>query len=154
MAEVYLEESNFEVVKEYWSHFLWPDRKSAIEETSWIDQDGKINPQLQFAKTYFWCLKLKDSSKVVGVVSGADAGSLGFRSRGLWVDEDYRNQGFGRALMLALMQKAAELGHKKVWTMPRESSVHFYESIGFKMQKNIEGYEYGPHYIAECKLKD
>lgn len=154
MSTYQIEESDFETVQYYWRKYLWPERKSPIEETSWIDQTGKINPQMQFAKTYFWCIKDANSQKIVGVISGTDNGALGFRSRGIWVDPDHRKHGLGKKLMEVVISKALSLGHKNIWTMPRESALPFYERLGFINLTSVEGFEYGPHHIAQYAIEE
>jgi len=154
MAEYQLEETDFMTVKEYWSRYLWPERKSAIEEVSWVDRNGEINSEMQKAKSYFWCIKDITTNNILGVISGTDAGALGFRSRGIWVHESYRHLGLGKQLIEAVIKKASLLGHKSIWTMPRNTALRFYEKVGFKEKKMIEGFEFGPHHIAEYEIKD
>lgn len=74
---------------------------------------------------------------VLGVLSGHFGGEINsptersYRTRGLWVSHDVRRAGGASMLMTAAYEQAAKENCKSVWTFPRESSMPFYESMGF-----------------------
>ena len=78
--------------------------------------------------TYF---ALFHDNKIVGVNSGHTTPDNLYRSRGLWVDPEYRGKGFGVALLEASITKAIELGCEGVWSFPRDTSAKTYEAAGF-----------------------
>lgn len=146
-------ETSFKDIRHYWKTYLWPERTSEIEEVSYIDISGEINMDLEISAPVF--LKAVDKTRdnlVVGVVSGHMAGVEKFRSRGIWVRKEYQRKGVGRQLIYELEQRASFAGAKMMWTMPRQSSISFYEKNGFYRRSEISKYEYGPHYIAFKKI--
>ncbi len=127
---------------------MWPLRQSKIEPKSAINFAGEIDVELQNEKSFFWRIHLQN--KIIGVIS-AQKTKAQLRSRGIWVHPNYRNNHLGQQLIKTVLDKAVELGLVSVWSMPRMSALAFYERLGFKKVKYIDGYEYGPHFIVELK---
>lgn len=139
-------ETDFNEIYPFWRKQLWPQRLSAIEPVSWIDVNGQINAQLQFCQPFFWKACCQDN--IIGVISGYLTSPGQFRSRGIWVDDSYRRQNVGRALMEEIFKRGRELGAQSVWSMPRSTAREFYLKMGFEMRRSLDAYEYGPHYLA------
>jgi GNAT superfamily N-acetyltransferase len=91
-----------------------------------------------------------DQDKLVGVNSGHRTKDNEYRSRGLWVDPDYRGKKIGKILLQSTINKGVEEGCDLIWTLPRQSSMPAYSSVGFEKQSDwiSEGMEYGPNCIA------
>lgn len=106
---------------------------------------------LMSASPTFWRARISGSPsggtapQIVGVLSGHFGGviSIGeselqvdedvrsFRTRGLWVAATHRRQGTARLLMNAALEQAKRENCAAAWTFPRQSSMPFYESLGF-----------------------
>jgi GNAT superfamily N-acetyltransferase len=79
--------------------------------------------------TFFGYIK---NNKIVGVNSGhACPNTNNYRSRGLWVDPQYRGQGIGQQLLNAVKDQGLVEGYKTVWSYPRKSSWKTYQAVGF-----------------------
>lgn len=90
----------------------------------------------------FWCVR--DSGKIVGVLSGHFAGVIdgsmvdldeeirSFRIRGIWVEPEYRRKGLMRAMLEAAFEAARQDDCQAVWIFPRQGTASFYEPFGFK----------------------
>jgi|LWDU01.1.fsa_nt_gi GNAT superfamily N-acetyltransferase len=91
-----------------------------------------------------------DGDKLIGVNSGHRTKDNEYRSRGLWVDPDYRGKKIGKILLQSTINRSVKEGCKLIWTLPRQSSMPTYSSVGFEKQSDwiSEGMEYGPNCIA------
>lgn len=61
------------------------------------------------------------------------------------VDKECRGQGVGRALTEALLQRAHEVGYKRLilWTAsPLTAAIHQYEKLGFEQTERVENTEW------------
>jgi GNAT superfamily N-acetyltransferase len=145
-----LKEISFDDLLPSWKSHLWPKRKSKIESQSIINHLGHLDHSVLQYQPYFWGVFHDD--KIVGVISGMKTSPVFFRSRGLWVHEEFRELGLATELLRSVELRAKENGCKTLWSMPRCRSWGFYERIGFKIQFKLENYEFGPHYIAYKSL--
>jgi len=144
-------EITFEEIKVLWETKLWVGRESPIKPMSsmtyWRDYDMEIYNK--FTPT-FW--GVFDGSKIVGVNSGHRTDANYYRSRGIWVDPDYRGRGIAQKLFTALERQAIKEDCSKIWSIPRKSAFKAYENYGFKRTSEWfdEGMEFGPN--AYCLL--
>ena len=159
-----VEESSFEEIFEIWDKKLWPNRVSKIEERSalkWTSnlyltwgniEIKKDRKSIWENKTTFW--KITDGDIIVGVNSGFKTENTIYRSRGLWVHEDYRGYGLSTQLLKATLEQAKNEQCSHIWTMPRKSALVAYEKVGFrKIGKWFdETVEFGPNCLAIMKL--
>ena len=95
-------QSTFDEIYDTWHDKLWPDRVSKIEPMSslyWQLPNTIIKDKTIFDKytPTFWTIKSGDN--IVGVNSGFRTGEKIYRSRGLYVDEEYRNKGLSQILL-------------------------------------------------------
>lgn len=138
---------SFEKILGVWTHQLWPHRRSEIEPVSWIDSTGTINMQMSLGDPNFWCAT--ENEQMIGVISGFKTDSERYRIRGLWVHENFRKNGIGKALIDVTQKQAATNNCRLIWTMPRQNVWPFYQTLGFTKYKSTEQFEYGPHFLAE-----
>jgi GNAT superfamily N-acetyltransferase len=90
--------------------------------------------------------------KLVGVNSGHTTALITFRSRGLYVLPEYRNQGIG----LKLLKHTIKFGFEKytddiVWSYPRKEALNVYEKAGFKKISDFEQGTYGINCYVSCE---
>ncbi len=137
---------DFETISKVWRENLWEHGDSADKRYNKIKIDGKFDEELAKKTTFYWAYKLDDN--IVGVNSGYISYDNYYRSRGLWVDEKFRNAGFGRSLLNTAIEESKFWDCKYVWSYPREESIGVYESVGFKKQGNFEVGTYGFNCIA------
>ena len=117
-----------------WSDFLWPVRDSIIEEHSAIiygTYPYEYDTGVYKYKPTFFGLYLDD--KLVGVNSGHMTGNRYYRSRGLYVFEEYRHRGFATALLKETIAQGRREGATHCWSMPRRSSMGPYYESGFEV---------------------
>lgn len=150
MSDVRIESSSFEEILPFWHDHLWPQRKSPIEPCSAIHPDGHISMDIMKAHPVFF--KAVKEDQICGVVSGFATSSEYYRSRGLWVHPDFRNQGMGCALIEYVAKVAANGGYKQIWSMPRHTTLQFYLKNGFRAYNQTKAYEFGPHYFVKKLL--
>lgn len=124
---------DFSDIKYIWETQLWPGRTSPIKTHSsmtWPYTSTKQYDMNIFTyPVYFWGVYINDS--LAGVNSGHLINSDEFRSRGLWVDPQYRRNGIASILLTVTKTQAKKSGAKMIWTMPRESALPAYQSVGF-----------------------
>jgi GNAT superfamily N-acetyltransferase len=84
----------------------------------------------KYAKPTF--IALYDNNRLIGVNSGHTTGKT-YRSRGLYVFNKYRGNGYGTVLLLETIKVAKELGSTSIWSMPRQTSIKSYASAGFEL---------------------
>ena len=91
-----------------------------------------------------------DQGKLVGVNSGHKTKDDEYRSRGLWVDPICRGKKIAKILLQACINKSIDEGCSIVWTLPRQTSMPAYKSVGFEKESDWfnEGVLYGPNCIA------
>lgn len=149
-----IKEISFSEISEVWSLYLWPDRKSPIEPVSAITLQGSYDMSLMSSIPFFWgAFADPGSNNLIGVVSGFQTDETHFRSRGIWVHSEYRNQGLGSLLLGQVFKRAEDLKCDHVWTMPRVSAWPFYKKNGFRISSETNEFEFGPHYLAVKKIK-
>lgn len=73
------------------------------------------------------------NDKIVGVNSGHMCKNNQYRSRGLFVMENFRGQGIGAKLLVATIDQGKIEGADLCWSYPRKTSWKTYESAGFKL---------------------
>lgn len=123
-------------IHQIWKNQLWPSRTSAIEPVSaMVYLGGYSNENMHFTPSFFGYFV---DNNLVGVNSGHQCTGKSYRSRGLWVDEHYRKQGIGSALLAATIDQAMIESCKFVWSYPRKTSWSTYQSVGFILSSEWE----------------
>lgn len=130
-----IERLNFKTVESIWSTKLWPNRTSAIETHSAMTWPFEGNPEsidmniFNYPAT-FWGAYLDD--KLVGVNSGHKTTDEQYRSRGIWVDPEYRKRGVAQMLFLMTAHQAKVEGCEMLWSIPRKTALPAYTKFGFE----------------------
>lgn len=124
----------FDTILPLWQSKLWPNRASAIEPLSAMTWpfEGCPDPIDMSIFSYeptFW--GVFDGDKIVGVNSGHRTTDWQYRSRGIWVNPDYRGQGIADLLFTALQQQAAHEDCEMLWSIPRKTALKAYTKFGF-----------------------
>ena len=135
---------SFEEILPVWKEKLWPDRESAIEPMSamtWPFEGNHqpINMSIFEFEPLFWGVYFKD--KLIGVNSGHRTSSTQYRSRGIWVDPEYRMHGVSQHLFLQLQDQAVLEGCEMIWSIPRKTALKAYTKFGFQTVGDYFGTE-------------
>lgn len=77
----------------------------------------------------FWAVF--DDERIVGVNSGHRTSEVEYRSRGIWVDPDYRGQGIATMLFNLLKNQAVTERCEMIWSIPRKTALPAYTRSGF-----------------------
>ena len=150
-------ESTFEEVYPIWNEKLWPERISKIESMSslyWRAPRDIIKDSSIFEKYIPTFFAIKEDNQIVGVNSGFRTDERIYRSRGVWVKEEYRSKGYGQVLLMqAIIQGKKENCHL-IWSMPRKSALKTYVKVGFKKRGKWidDGVEFGPNCLVTRQL--
>lgn len=129
-------EITFPDIETIWLEHLWPHRTSPSESHSamtWPYTSDKAYDMsiFDYPAIYWGCY---DSDRLVGVNSGHATSKTEYRSRGLWVDPEYRSLGMATALLTKTVEYACALGYEMVWSLPRVSALATYHTVGFQDQ--------------------
>lgn len=147
----------FQEILPIWRDQLWPNRVSKIETHSamtWpythINQSYDMNA-FSYPVTFFG---IYDQENLIAVNSGHLTTQTEYRSRGLWVDPDYRGNKLAQTILLATIDQAKQENAKMIWSIPRLSALPAYERVGFKTVGEIvdEGVEFGPNIYCWLEL--
>jgi GNAT superfamily N-acetyltransferase len=125
----------FEEIDHIWKKHLWPNRSSAIETHSAMTWPFEGKPDQYDMKVFeypatFWGAYL--DNKLVGVNSGHKTTDEQYRSRGIWVDPDYRKRGVAQMLFLMTAHQAKVEGCEMLWSIPRKTALPAYTKFGFE----------------------
>ena len=143
-----ISKTNFETVLNLWKTKLWPDRKSAIESHSaMLINDTFDLKNFNYPATFFI---YSIDGKIVGCNSGHMCLDDMYRSRGLYVDPNFRKQGIGRELLLATIEQGVKEQAKSIWSYPRYESWSTYKSAGFTLTSEWKKSETGIN--AYCSI--
>ena len=130
-----IERLNFKKIKSIWQTKLWPNRTSAIETHSAMTWPFEGNPDpinmdiFNYPAT-FWGAYL--DNKLVGVNSGHKTTDKQYRSRGVWVDPEYRKRSVAQMLFLMTAHQAKVEGCEMLWSIPRKTALPAYTKFGFQ----------------------
>ena len=125
-----LTELTWKKIHYVWKNYLWPNRSSPIEPISAMCYlNGYDAANMASTPTFFGYII---DDRIVGVNSGhACPNQNNYRSRGLWVDPNYRGQGIGQQLLTATIKQGQQEGYRQIWSYPRRSSWPTYQAVGF-----------------------
>lgn len=146
-----IKEIDFKEVLFFWENFLWKGRKSKITPTHAMGyKRGTFNlqdPRPVFFGAFY-------DNQCVGVNSCYSTNEFEFRSRGLWVNPTHRGLGISKKLLKAAIDHASSCQGEMIWSMPRESALYAYLSVGFEKTSDFfdEGVEFGPNCYVRMTL--
>lgn len=125
----------FDIILPIWQNKLWPGRESAIEPMSamtWpFEGDPQpINMSIFEYEPVFWGVYIDD--KLVGVNSGHRTSPTQYRSRGIWVDPEYRMHGISQQLFMMTEHQAVIEQCEMIWSIPRKTALNAYLKFGFR----------------------
>ena len=132
---------DFSTVYPIWSSHLWPNRVSAIEPTSAMQYLGNYDlKNMNYIPVF---LAYIQDNIILGVNSGHKCQDNGYRSRGLYVQPEYRGKGIGTILLQETIKIGSLEGCDYVWSYPRKTSWKTYERAGFLLSSDWEVSELG-----------
>jgi GNAT superfamily N-acetyltransferase len=125
-----IKEISFDTIYNFWSKDLWPDRKqiNSMSNMRFMDT-ANLSISKIYVPTFFGFFI---NEKLVGVNSGHSSSRIHYRSRGLWVEPAYRNQGIGVELLKYTFSLAEKEKRVICWSLPRKSSIGSYLKAGFE----------------------
>ena len=126
-----IKQITWEEILPIWRNKLWENRISPIETNSAMIYLGGYDMNNMSTTPTFFGYILDD--KIVGVYSGHLCSDGSYRSRGIWVDPDYRNKGIGKALISESIDQARKEGCSTTWAYPRKSTWPIFKSLGFEL---------------------
>lgn len=145
LSSVELKEIQFEEVLSIWERHLWPNRTSPIKPMSSMTYDGDHDMSIysKFKPTFFGAYH---NNQLIGVNSGHRTDRDYYRSRGLYVCTDYRQNGIATLLLTTTIDQARKENCKFVWTCPRLVSMKAYKKAGFRQVSSWDySMEFGPN---------
>lgn len=125
---------SFEDILPIWENKLWPNRESAIEGISAMTWPYEGNPDpidmkiFDYQPTFYGVFM---DNKLVGVNSGHRTTDTQYRSRGIWVDPDYRKRGVAQLLFVLTEHQARIEKCEMMWSIPRKTALAAYTKFGF-----------------------
>lgn len=125
---------SFEDILPIWENKLWPNRESAIEGVSAMTWPYEGNPDpidmniFDYQPTFYGVFM---DNKLVGVNSGHRTTDTQYRSRGIWVDPDYRKRGVAQLLFVLTEHQARIEKCEMMWSIPRKTALTAYTKFGF-----------------------
>jgi GNAT superfamily N-acetyltransferase len=133
-------ELRWEEIKYIWAENLWANRSSPIESVSAMCLlNGYDMANMQSIPTFYGYII---NDKIIAVNSGhACPNQTNYRSRGLWVDPNYRGQGIAQQLLKATIKQGRREGYTQIWSYPRRSSWPTYRAVGFELASAWEASE-------------
>jgi GNAT superfamily N-acetyltransferase len=125
---------SFEDILPIWENKLWPNRESAIEGVSAMTWPYEGNPDpidmniFDYQPTFYG---VYIDNKLVGVNSGHRTSDAQYRSRGIWVDPEYRKKGVAQLLFVLTEHQARIEQCEMLWSIPRKTALTAYTKFGF-----------------------
>ena len=153
MNSIEVSEADFQEIYDFWKNFLWAGRRSKIEACSSMKYLGGYDLSIKkFGKPRFW--KATREGKIIGVNSGHSTSMKDFRSRGLWIHPNFRNQGNAQKLLQAVKEEAIIRECEYVWSVPRKEAINAYLKFGFQITSDWfnSGMEFGPNCYVKLDL--
>jgi GNAT superfamily N-acetyltransferase len=146
-----IEQVDFEVILPIWNNYLWPERKSEIKPMSCMTYDGGYDISIyeMYSPSFF---AVYENGVIIGVNSCHRTQLTQARSRGIWVNPEYRNQGVAGLLFNMVDQVSKKEKCTEIWSLPRKSALPAYEKYGYVKTSDFitEGVEFGPNCYV-CK---
>lgn len=152
-----VQQITFEQILPIWKNKLWPNRVSPIETHSAMTWSS-FHPNQPYDINVFtypvYFFGSYNNDRLIGVNSGHLTSPTEFRSRGLWVDPEFRGMGLAKQLLEKTIQQAIQSNASLIWSLPRMSSLRAYTGAGFTTVGEVinEGVEFGPNIYCCLRL--
>jgi len=124
-----LKKITFEDILPFWENKLWPNRKTRIDPVSVIQFMGGHDLNIKKFTPTFW--GYFNDKNIIGVNSGCKSSPIHYRSRGIYVEPEYRRTNIAFQLMQAVEGQGKHEECKVLWSMPRLTAIDFYKNFGF-----------------------
>ena len=119
----------FDEILPIWENNLWPNRVSDITPTSAMSFMGGYDLiNMNTEPTFFAYFS---EGEIAGVNSGHKTMNEGYRSRGLYVFDQFRGKGIGTILLKATIEQAKAENAVLCWSYPRKTSWKSYLAADF-----------------------
>ena len=145
-----IESVSFTEILPIWKNSLWPGRESAVKSHSSMVYLGGTDMSIYKNPASYWSV-YGDKNEVIAVNSGFRTATDHYRSRGVFVAEEFRGKGIAKMLLLKAVEQAGLENCSIIWSFPRERILSVYQSVGFKsveVKDPLVG-EFGPNlYVA------
>lgn len=126
--ENYITRIDFPDILPYWA-VLWPGQDH--QQFSSMLMMGKHDHHIKDKfKWRGWAVK--NGSRTVGVNAGHKSAKGHYRTRGLWVAQDFRGKGIGQMLFNAAEEQAKNEHCRWLWSYPRLQALGAYQKAGFE----------------------
>ena len=138
--------TTFEDILPIWKNSLWAGRTGPIRANSSIPYlGGSYDMSIYSYPATFW--KVVDNHKIIAVNSGFKTAEGYYRSRGIWVQEAYRNGQVSTLLFLEVDKQAQTENCHYIWSIPRKAALPAYLRAGFKQTSDFfsDNIEFGPN---------
>lgn len=156
-----IKESTFKEILPLWEK-LWPGRDDIKYMSSMLDgENWDLDIYYKYEPVFFAAID-DETGKIVGVNSGHPTTDSMYRSRGLYVEPEYRNQGLGKKLLDAAIGYARKRNYDTIWSFPKKDAWSVYKAAGFKIVNDFNKREsytidgnmtYDTNAYVEKKLK-
>ena len=83
-----------------------------------------------------------DNEKLIGVNSGHMTLDRMYRSRGLYVNKDYRGRGIGQKLLMKTTSQGYHENAIAIWSYPKHDSWSTYGYVGFRQSGHTFNFEW------------
>ena len=92
-----------------------------------------------------------ETGRMVGATAGYTWAGMS-EIKQIWVDEAFRGQGYGRALLEAMIAEAGRRGVLRIWVASYDfQAPGMYERAGFNRMAELEGWPEGHVNVILCK---
>lgn len=131
---ILIKQIDYETILGAWEK-LWPGRQHSAYSTMLMSGGYDIDIPDKFKWRAWGAYDLKygavDRARLVGVNAGHKSANREYRTRGLWVDPNYRGQGIAGKLFAQLEQQAENEHARWLWSFPRLPSLPVYMAAGY-----------------------
>lgn len=118
-----------------WVEHLWPGRIDIKNMSSMQYLSGYDVKIYDRYIPYFFAYYVDNN--IAGINSAHKSSQTEFRSRGLYVFDEYRNQGIGKKLLEYTIKLGRSEGCEYCWSVPRKTALSTYLSAGFSQSSDF-----------------
>tara|TARA_R110002072_G_scaffold301209_1_gene480511 strand:- start:146 stop:688 length:543 start_codon:yes stop_codon:yes gene_type:complete len=109
------------------------------ENHQYIQTDTYDLENQKFTPTFWGAF---DNEKLIGVNSGHMTLDRMYRSRGLYVNKDYRGRGIGQKLLMKTTSQGYHENAIAIWSYPKHDSWSTYGYVGFRQSGHTFNFEW------------